>query len=194
VSNSSLLIVHGFGVASLVFRPLMHRLEGHFASVQLFRYPSVGLDLSSIVHRLAQHLHESKPHAILAHSLGCIATWQAVFASKWRGPIVCLAPPLKTLPITCLIPSFMRWPFAPILDHRRLTMDPNFRLPKLTGCTIKTIAGRFDTLVPLSCTLHDDVADSLVTMDTHNSMLLSRRIARQCCDWLTLPEQSGEIG
>jgi hypothetical protein len=103
-----------------------------------------------------------------------------------------LAPPLKTLPVTRLIPSVMRWPFAPLLDHRALMMGLNFRLPTLTGCTIKTIAGRLDILVPLSCTRHDEVADAVVTMDTHNSILFSPRIAQQCCDWLAGPWQSGE--
>jgi len=188
----SLLIVHGFGVASCVFRPLMRRLEHDLESVQLFRYPSVGLELTKIVERLSEHLRKSRPDAIVAHSLGCIATWLAAHDANWCGPIVCLAPPFKTLPLTRFIPPFFRWPFAPLLDHRTLMTDSSFRLPALTGCTIRTIAGRFDFIVPLSCTHHDDVADACVTMDTHNSMLFSSRIAQQCRDWLVNPEQSGE--
>ncbi|XZE52903.1 esterase/lipase family protein [Planctomycetaceae bacterium SH139] len=183
--RKSLLIVHGFGVASCIFRPFMRRIERGGLAVQLFRYPSVGLELRDIVDRLSASLRESPPDAIIAHSLGCVATWLAVHDNTWRGPIVFLAPPLKRLPLTRLIPPFLRWPFAPLLDHRALMAAPNFRLPELSGCTIRTVAGRCDLLVPLSCTYHDDITDPYVTMDTHNSMLFSPRIARQCCAWLT---------
>ncbi|WP_186775907.1 alpha/beta fold hydrolase [Rubripirellula tenax] len=143
----SLLLVHGFGVASCVFRPLLRRLNDVSTSAELFRYPSVGLELAEIVARLSRHLRDTPPDSIIAHSLGCIASWFAVRDADWRGTIVLLAPPLKTLPLTRLIPSFARMPFAPLLDHRDLFTDPEFRLPTLPGCTIQTIAGRNDLLV-----------------------------------------------
>lgn len=100
------------------------------------------------------------------------------------GPIVLLAPPLTVIPCTRLIPSFLRWPFAPLLDHRRLTSDVRFSLPELDGCAIKTIAGRFDFSVPLSCTRHPEVDDATVLIHTHNSMLFASEVARFCLDWI----------
>jgi pimeloyl-ACP methyl ester carboxylesterase len=188
----SLLLVHGFGVASCVFRPLLRRLNDVSTSAQLFRYPSVGLELAEIVARLSRHLRDTPPDSIIAHSLGCIASWFAVRDADWRGPIVLLAPPLKTLPLTRLIPSFARMPFAPLLDHRDLFTDPEFRLPTLPGCTIQTIAGRNDLLVPLSCTRQTDVTTTWVTMHTHNSMLFSPSVARRCLSWTVGNEECGE--
>ncbi|MEM6690613.1 MAG: alpha/beta fold hydrolase [Planctomycetota bacterium] len=179
-----LLIVHGFGVATCVFRPLLQRLNDAAVSAQLFRYPSVGLELGEIVSRLSKYLEESRPDAIIAHSLGCIAVWLAAHDAQRRGRLVFLAPPLKTLPVTRLIPSMMRFPFAPLLDHRALFSASAFDLPTLSGCTIRTISGRNDYLVPISCTRHPDVTDARMTIHTHNSMLFSRRVADLSRDWI----------
>ncbi|MEM1070659.1 MAG: alpha/beta fold hydrolase [Planctomycetota bacterium] len=181
---TTIQVVHGFAVASAVFRPLLHELTSDSVRASLIRYPSVGLGLDEIVSSLAERLRADPPDAIVAHSLGGFATWLAVAVSEWRGPIVLLAPPLTVIPCTRLIPSFLRWPFAPLLDHRRLTSDVRFSLPELDGCAIKTIAGRFDFSVPLSCTRHPEVDDATVLIHTHNSMLFASEVARFCLDWI----------
>lgn len=192
VHKPSVQLVHGFGVASFVFRPLLYRLNNDSIDATLFRYPSVGLGLDGIVDRLSSNLQEHRPDGIVAHSLGCVATWLAIRNTDWRGPLVLLAPPLTTLPATRLIPRFMRCPFAPLLDHLELMTAPGFQLPDLAGCAIKTIAGRFDFSVPTFCTRHHKVEESSVTLHTHNSMLFSASVARACSEWLVRPGKSGE--
>ena len=190
--NTSVRIVHGFAVASHVFRPLLWRMHHDSVDATLFRYPSVGLGLDGIVDRLSSNIRQRRPDGIVAHSLGCVATWLAVHNSDWHGPLVLLAPPLRVLPATRLIPGFMRWPFAPLLDHREFMTASGFQLPTLTGCTVKTIAGRFDFSVPLACTRHPNVDESSITMHTHNSLLFSAAIARACSDWILGGCKSGE--
>ncbi|GAA5505609.1 alpha/beta fold hydrolase [Novipirellula caenicola] len=190
--KTSVQLVHGFAVASYVFRPLLRRLQRDSVEATLFRYPSVGLRLDDIVDRLSSNLREQRPDGIVAHSLGCVATWLAVHNTGWSGPLVLLAPPLTALPATRLIPGCMRWPFAPLLDHRERMTAPGFRLPMLTGCAIKTIAGRFDFSVPASCTRHPNVEEASVTLHTHNSMLFSASVARACSEWLVRANKSGE--
>lgn len=184
VYQTSIQIVHGFAVAPIAFRPLLWRLRRDSLLATLYRYPSVGLGLDDIVYRLSSNLREQRPDAIVAHSLGCIVTWLAAHETNWHGPLVLLAPPFTTIPSTRLIPRFLRWPFAPLLDHRSLTTTPGFQLPTLVGCDIKTVAGRFDTSVPLSCTHNNDVDEASVTLHTHNSMLFSSAVAKTCSDWV----------
>ena len=169
----------------------MHRDS---VNATLFRYPSVGLGLDGIVDQLSSNLTRYRPSGIVAHSLGCVAAWLAIHNTGWRGPLVLLAPPLTALPSTRLIPRFLRWPFAPLLDHRKLMATSGFQLPTLVGCAIKTIAGRFDFSVPVSCTRHHDVDESSVTMHTHNSMLLSASVARACTDWVIRAGKGVEVG
>lgn len=165
--------------------PLMSLIRNAAIDPTLFRYPSVGLGLREIVDRFTLNLLEDRPDGIIAHSLGCVVTWLAVHNANWQGPIVLLAPPLASLPATRLIPSFLRCPFAPLLDHRALMSDSNFELPKLDGCRIKTISGRFDLSVPLYCTHHANVEQSSVMLHTHNSMLFSASVAQSCTNWIT---------
>jgi len=160
MDNKSVGIVHGFAVTSFVFRPLLARLRCRSLDATLFRYPSVGLSLPDIIARLASNLREKSPDGIIAHSLGCIATSLAVHKTDWRGPIVFLAPPFSTLPATRMIPRFIRWPFAPLLDHRSLTSASNYRPPVLSNCPTKSIVGRFDYAVPMSCSRSDWVDES----------------------------------
>lgn len=189
---TSVRVVHGFAVTSLVFRPLLRRMHRDSVDATLFRYPSVGLGFDGIVDRLTSNLREHRPDGIVAHSLGCVVTWLAVQDTDWRGPLVLLAPPLNALPATRLIPRFMRWPFAPLLDHRQLMNATGGNLPVLPGCAIKVIAGRFDFSVPLSCTRHDDINESSVTPHTHNSMLFSSSVARACSEWVLAASERGE--
>ncbi len=192
MDETTLHIVHGFAVASPVFRPLIRRLHAASFEASLFRYPSVGLPLSDIVARLCANLRKNRPDALIAHSLGCIATWLAVHETQWHGPIVLLAPPFTTIPSTRLIPRFLRWPFAPLLDHCDLTSNPHFRLPDLVNCHVRTIAGRFDFSVPMSCTHHADVDDSQRALHTHNSMLFATSIATLCSDWVARHQTADE--
>ena len=131
--KTSVQIVHGFAVVSQVFRTLLWRMHRDSVDATLYRYPSVGLGLDDIVDRLSSNLREHRPDGIVAHSLGCVATWLAVRNTDWRGPLVLLAPPLTAIPATGLIPRIMRWPFAPLLDHRELTTASGFQLPTLPG-------------------------------------------------------------
>ncbi|WP_372897193.1 alpha/beta fold hydrolase [Stieleria sp.] len=193
LSKISLRVVHGFAVASFFFRPLISRLSSDSSHATLFRYPSVGLSLEDIVAKLSLNLREQPPDAIVAHSLGCVATWLAVHEAKWNGPIVMLAPPFSTIPSTRLLPRFLRWPFAPLLDHRALTAASGFQLPKLTACPMMTVAGRFDFSVPLSCTRHGNLEESLVTFDTHNSMLFSSSVATACLDWVVRNHTASDL-
>ncbi|MEM8670930.1 MAG: hypothetical protein AAGG48_25605 [Planctomycetota bacterium] len=82
---TTIQVVHGFAVASAVFRPLLHELTSDSVRASLIRYPSVGLGLDEIVSSLAERLRADPPDAIVAHSLGGFATWLAVAVSEWRG-------------------------------------------------------------------------------------------------------------
>lgn len=184
MKEPSLRIVHGFCVTSIVFRPLLIRLRRGAADASLFRYPSVGLSLHTIVDRFCRHLTTSPPTGIVAHSLGCIVTIMAAAETGWAGPIAFLAPPFSPLPLTKPIPAFLRFPFAPLLDHRTLLTDPRYRLPSLPNCPKLVIAGRFDITVPLGCTQKYEVDQYHVVPHTHNSMLFSRAVAETCFDWV----------
>lgn len=192
MNETRVRIVHGFAVAPVVFRPLLRRLGHDSLDATLYRYPSVGLELDDIVEGLASDLNDRQPDAIIAHSLGCIATWLAVRETKWRGPIALLAPPLTTLPTTRFIPRRMSWPFAPLLDHRAMTLEPGFRLPELENCAIKIIAGRLDFSVPVSLTRHSGVDEHSVTLHTHNSMLFSSSVATACSKWIARHRSASE--
>ena len=181
---TSVRIVHGFAVVSPVFWPMIARFRHRSVDASLFRYASVGLPLPSITARLASDLRANPPRGIVAHSLGCVATLLAVRHVGWTGPIVLLAPPFQTLPITRFIPRFLRFPFSPLLDLRAMTTAAGYTPPLPDNCKILTIAGRFDTSVPLDCTRCNSI-DAHRTIDaTHNSMLFSIAVADACCDWL----------
>jgi hypothetical protein len=184
MGDSSFQIVHGFGVASFVFRPMLARLRRGSTKAALFRYPSVGLSLQAIVDRLCRKLSLEPPNGIVAHSLGCVVTILAAQKTGWTGPIAFLAPPFSPLPVTTHIPSMLRFPFAPLLDLRSLLSDQEFRLPALPNCPKLVIAGRFDCTVPLRCTRSYSVDEYRVVLHTHNSLLISPSIADACFDWI----------
>ena len=83
--------------------------------------------------------------------------------------------------------KILRWPFAPLLDHRMLTSRSNYKPPNLTGCRVKTVAGRYDFLVPMHCSRNPNVQEIMLTNHTHNSLLLSSSIAEDCCEWISRP-------
>lgn len=182
--EATIQVVHGFGVASVVFRPLLRNLGHGSITASLFRYPSVGLPLLAIVDRLAKDIAISKPTGIVAHSLGCFATIFALQEIDWRGPIVLLAPPFSQIPATRFIPSLLRYPFGPLLDHRSFLSDSKFQLPRLPECCKLTIAGRFDLTVPIHCTRGYPVDDFRIVLHTHNTMLASARVANLCVNWI----------
>jgi hypothetical protein len=182
--EATVRVVHGFGVASVVFRPLLRNLGQGSIRASLFRYPSVGLPLRAVVGRLAEDLAISKPTGIVAHSLGCFATILALEEIDWRGPIVFLAPPFSQIPVTAFIPSIFRYPFGPLLDHRTVLSESKFQLPCLPECRKLTIAGRFDLTVPIHCTRSYPVDDFRIVQHTHNTMLASGRVANLCVTWI----------
>jgi hypothetical protein len=182
--RSTVLVVHGFAVKSIVFSPLISRLNQRSLDATLFRYPSVGFSLSQIVDRLSVCLREKAPDAVIAHSLGCMATSLAVRETGWTGPIVFLAPPFSTLPLTRLIPEFLRWPFKPLIDHRALTSSSTYQPPRFIGCSVKSIVGRFDGAVPMYCSHNDNVDEQSVLPHTHNSLLFSSVVADLCSQWI----------
>ena len=161
----------------------MRRLRRRSCDPTLFRYPSVSLDLESIVTRLLNHLQRDPPAAIIGHSLGSIVTLMAVQRSGWSGPIVLLAPPLHPLPLGRLIPRRMRKPFAPLLDLNAMTSADGYRPPIPEHCEILAIAGRWDGHVPPGCTRDDRLSAHEVVAATHNSLLLSDRVADRCAEW-----------
>jgi pimeloyl-ACP methyl ester carboxylesterase len=152
----SVRVVHGFAVAGFVFKPLTARLRRQSLDAKLFRYPSVGLSLNEIIDRVAKNLIDDPPRGIIAHSLGCVATLQAIHRISWTGPIVLLAPPIKTLPLTRFVPTLMRCPFAPLIDHREWTSVDGQSISAPPQCPTMTIAGRVDMTVPRSCTHLND--------------------------------------
>jgi hypothetical protein len=184
MNEAAVLVVHGFAVNSLIFKPLLSSLRRRSLLVTLFRYPSIGLSLQCITERLANRLRENPPDAIIAHSLGCMAASLAVRDTGWAGPIVLLAPPFSTLPATLIIPRVLRWPFAPLLDHRSLTSASSYRPPELDGCATKTIVARFDYAVPNRCSTHPSIDEFCVMAHTHNSLLFSSAVSSQSADWV----------
>lgn len=184
MNQTTVLVVHGFAVKSIVFSPLIYRLKHRSLDAVLFRYPSVGLPLQEIVDRLVSRLRDDRPAAVIAHSLGCMATMLAIRETGWTGPVVLIAPPFSTLPLTQWIPRFLRWPFAPLLDHRVLTSDSKYQFPKLDGCAVKSILGRFDGAVPIRCSHNPNVDEQRILLHTHNSLLFSSVVAELCCDWI----------
>ncbi len=185
LNAKSVRIVHGFAVTGFVFKLFIARLRRQSLDAKLFRYPSVGLTLNHIIDAVTQNLTDDPPHGIIAHSLGCFATLQAIHRTSWTGPVVLLAPPMQTLPFTRIIPKFMRWPFAPLLDHRTWTTTAanEMSAPKL--CRVMTIAGRMDMTVPRSCTHLRGVQNSRTLWHTHNSMLLSPTVVDLCAQWIS---------
>ena len=176
----------------MVFRQMINRFRRRSLDATLFRYPSVGLPLADIVDRLSTSLHRKPPDAIVAHSLGCMATSLAVRETNWRGPVVLLAPPFATLPATRMIPAFLRWPFAPLIDHRAMTSAANYQPPDFAGCSVKTIVGRFDFAVPMSCSHCEGEDDFCRVLHTHNTMLFSARVASLCADWIASSGSGGD--
>lgn len=184
MNTRSVRIVHGFAVTSFIFKLLAARLRRQSLDAQLFRYPSVGLSLNDIIDRVAKNLIDDPPHGIIAHSLGCVVTLQAIHRISWAGPIVLLAPPMQTLPLTRFIPPLMRWPFAPLIDHRRWTAADGHSISAPPRCRTMTIAGRIDMTVPRSCTHLSGAQHSHTLWHTHNSMLLSSAAADLCVQWI----------
>jgi predicted alpha/beta hydrolase family esterase len=184
MTATTLLIVHGFAVIPHVFQTLLRRLHDRSLEPVLFGYPSVGLPLQTLIDRLSEQLRSDPPSAIIAHSLGCMVTSEAILATAWSGPLILLAPPFATLPATRRIPRFMRWPFGPLIDHCLLTSSPHYQPPVFPGCRVKSIAGRFDLTVPLRCTRNKNVEEYCVLNQTHNSLLFSSAVVDLCADWI----------
>ncbi len=180
----SVRVVHGFAVTGFVFTPLTTRLQRQSLDAKLFRYPSVGFSLNEIIDRVAKNLIDDPPGGIIAHSLGCVATLEAIHRISWAGPIVLLAPPIKTLPLTRFIPRLMRWPFAPLIDHREWTSADGQSLSAPPQCPTMTIVGRVDMIVPRSCTHLNGTHQSHTLWHSHNSMLLSSAVVNLCVQWI----------
>lgn len=180
----SISVVHGFAVFDGAFALFLRRLRKRSLNATLHRYPSVGLPLSQIVDGLASHFESERPQGIIAHSLGCAATLLAIGETSWKGPIVLLAPPMRMLPLTRLIPAFLQWPFAPLLDHRIWTSGLGAELSAPPSCQVMTIAGRFDMSVPPSCTRLIGTKETRALWHTHNSLLLSPAVANLCANWM----------
>ena len=177
------VLIHGFAVVAIVFRPLRRALRRQSIDARLVRYPSIGLPLPDVIDHVADGLAHVNPEAIVAHSLGCVAAIHAVEATGWTGPIVLLAPPMRTLPGTRFIPNRLRWPFAPLLDHRRLTKsEPKW--PTLSGCRVRAIAGRYDVMVPHWLTTCDQFDDHRTLPLTHNGLLFSRTVVDLTVEWI----------
>jgi len=180
----SVRVVHGFAVTGFILNQLTTRLQRKSLDAKLCRYPSVGLSLNEIVDRVAKNLTDDPPFGIIAHSLGCVATLQAIHQISWAGPIVLLAPPLQTLPLTRIIPPFMRWPFAPLIDHRKWSAVDGQFITAPPHCRTMTITGRVDMTVPRSCTRLSGAQKTRALWHTHNSMLMSSTVVDLCVQWI----------
>ena len=97
---------------------------------------------------------------------------------------VVFRPLLRNLGQGSIRASLFRYPFGPLLDHRTVLSESKFQLPCLPECRKLTIAGRFDLTVPIQCTRSYPVDDFRIVQHTHNTMLVSARVANLCMTWI----------
>lgn len=183
-SPKTVSLIHGFAAFPGVLIPLQRRLAAKGLSAEIFSYPSINLSLVDVSHLFAERLNQQKPDAIVAHSMGCVATLLAVQLAIWSGPIVMLAPPLKGIPSVRWIPRLVHQWIVPLTELNGMPGSLNDHIKIPVDCPLRVIAGLFDLSVPIASTRHEAVCDHRVVCCTHNGLLISRKAADLAAEWI----------
>jgi hypothetical protein len=177
------LVIHGFGGKRLLMYPLCMRLRSRNFRVRTWSYSSLFGSLEQHATKLYEHLavslsHESRLH-IVAHSMGSIVVRSALSMGTIPnlGRVVFLAPPNSGSPLARVAATFLGRICKPLADVSDGEQSYVKTLPALCEVDVAVVAARFDALVPTANTHLQGERDHMVLNATHNSLLLSGKVA-----------------
>jgi len=118
--------------------------------------------------------------------MGSIITRLAIAESGWEGlgRAVFLAPPNHGAPFARTLAPLLQWVSQPL---REISTSPTSLVNSMPGSfpvDVGVIAGRFDLTVPSSRTHLSSEHEHITINATHNSMLLSGKVANLAASFL----------
>lgn len=198
--RTRVILLHGFAANSLAMMPLRSMLSRRGLEPSIWRYPSLRVSVAENADRLRAHLDDldadAIPYHIVAHSMGAIVT-RAAHAdgnarsgnarsgnARWLQRIVFLAPPHSGLPAARLASPIAQRFLPPMLDLSDAPTSYVNTLPTTINHDVGAIAARWDVLVPRRSTHLDCQREHRTLHASHNSLLVSRRVATLVANFL----------
>ncbi len=193
-SDEVVVLIHGLGANRLLMWPLARWLTRAGYRTVNWSYPS----FLRTIERHGTKLHErlalldAEPSVarihLVAHSMGCIVTRQALLLGSPRkiGRFVMMAPPNQGSPLAALFGPPLRCCFPAIDQLARRPDSFVNRLPEPKGIDIGVIAARFDFLVGAANTHLPCQRDYIVVKGTHSLMIFQPSVAGEVVEFLRL--------
>jgi pimeloyl-ACP methyl ester carboxylesterase len=178
-----IIVVHGFAGKRLWMRPLCARLRSQGYRVSNWGYASLRGSIAEHGRRFHEYvavsLSEERRIHIVAHSMGAIVVRAALAMGPVGnlGRVVLLAPPNHGTPVARNAGRIVGRVCRGIGD---LSDGPDSFVNRLRSpppMDVGVVAAKFDILVPVASTHLDGECQHIVLNATHNSLLLSGRVA-----------------
>lgn len=182
--HDTIVLIHGFGANRLAMFPMAHRFGARGFQVENFGYFSLASiqttsqQLKQRLQHLEQKLDTGQQHSgrihIVAHSMGCVLTRQALLDYRPRqlGRVVMMTPPSKGSPRADILAPALGWLIKPLQE---LKTSPDSLVNQLPGpdYPFSLIRASHDFLVPASYERLSGAEDQWLLKGMHSYVLFS---------------------
>jgi pimeloyl-ACP methyl ester carboxylesterase len=195
------VLVHGVLMTGRVMAVLARRLRGCGYRTRLFDYPTRRYSLrenAQSLLRFVERLDADRVH-LVGHSMGGVLILRALQDSTGlpQGRVVLMGAPVRGSAVAkrlCLYGPG-RWLLGASAEGGLLEAVPDWTYgreigviagarPVGLGMTLGSLTGRHDGTVGVTETCLQGATDTLVVNTSHTSLVLSRRVAIQVCNFL----------
>jgi pimeloyl-ACP methyl ester carboxylesterase len=199
--QETVVLVHGVLMTGKVMAVLARRLKGCGYRTVLFDYPTRRRSMSDNARSLARFvdgLGAARVH-LVGHSMGGLLILRALQANPGMPPgrVVVMGTPVSGSGVAkrlcCYGPG--RWLLGASAEDGLLEALPDWTygreigviagsIPVGIGMALGGLSGRHDGTVGVAETCLAGATDTLVVNASHSSLVLSRRVAGQICNFL----------
>ena len=189
-TRDTIVLIHGIAAKWFVMCPLAYRLRAAGFTVRPWSYASlfqsIDVHASRLYEFISVELADVERVHIVAHSMGAIVARAALNQGSLPnlGRVVLLAPPNCGSPLARWASTVLGRLMPPT---RELSDQPNSYVNQLKNnfaVDVGVLAARYDFIVPARNTHLAGQRDHLCVKASHNSLLVSRRVAQKTVNFL----------